>query len=79
MSDEFARPPNSNPHGKCTVRIDIPCSEKLKEDLTGIAFMHKQTLSEYLRDVLEVHAWGALSIRDKVVRIPRYDDGNNEQ
>lgn len=79
MSDEFSRPQYSNPRGKCTTRVDVPCSEALKEALTGLAFVHKQTMSEYVRDLLEEHVWGKLTILDRLNhrRIP--DDGRNEQ
>ena len=76
-TEEFARPARSSPLGKCTTRVDIPCAEKLKDDLTGLAFLHRQTVSEYVREVLEEHVYGKQIILDRVGRHRPGGDGSN--
>lgn len=73
----FSRSGRSSPLGKCSARMDIPCSDKLKDDLTGLAFMHRKTLSEYVREVLEEHTYGKLTIRDRLAVRPLDSDGEN--
>lgn len=45
--------------GKLTAHVHIVLSEEARDDLTGVAFAHNMSTSEYARHVLESHLYGA--------------------
>lgn len=57
--ESFAARGVSNPLGKLTAEVKIWLPEPLKDELTMLACLRRKTLSEYLREVLMVHAYGA--------------------
>ncbi|MNV60475.1 hypothetical protein D3C71_1529370 [compost metagenome] len=55
-----SRPAETSASGKCTERLDIPCTGDLYDAITALATMTGRTKAEYARAVLEQHAFGAL-------------------
>lgn len=49
-----------HPLGKCTEELKTQVPEQLKDELTALAVLRKQTPSEYLRDLITVHLYGHL-------------------
>lgn len=54
----FSRPVSPCPLGKCTDEIKTVVPEQVKEQLTALAILRGQTVSEYLRDLLVAHIFG---------------------
>lgn len=54
----FSRSGTSCPLGKCTDEVKVLVPEVLKEELTALAVLNGQCLSEYVRDVLLGHTRG---------------------
>ena len=52
----------SNPRGKLTAQLSIPCDETLREALTALAFLRNMTLAEYVRSVLTESCFGRVPI-----------------
>ncbi|WP_025139027.1 hypothetical protein [Achromobacter sp. DH1f] len=55
-----SRPSESSTGGKCTERLDIPCTADLYDAIAALATMSGKTKAEYARAVLEQHAFGAI-------------------
>lgn len=71
-----ARSGQSNPRGKLTERIEVQVDEETRRALDSLAFHNgRQTISEYVRGVLNETLWGRVDARDNK-RIPR-DDGES--
>jgi hypothetical protein len=45
---------------KCTHRLDIPVSERTHDAIAALAGMSGDTKAEYVRKVLEQHAFGMM-------------------
>ncbi len=78
LPSEYARPGHSSPDGKMTSRVDVPCTDRLAEALSGLAFIHGMTRAEYVREVLEEHAFGKVFILERIGRRPPGGNGSNE-
>ena len=55
-----SRPSETSAAGKCTERLDIPCTSDLYDAIAALATMSGKSKAEYARAVLEQHAFGAL-------------------
>ena len=58
----FARSGNTNPGGKLTMRIDIPCTEDLMDAITTLATLSGVPRAEYARRVLERAVFGEMAM-----------------
>lgn len=82
MIDEplLSRPASTDPGGKCTERIDVPCPSELAERLGALAALSSKSRAEYVRDLLSAHVYGEW---DRIQRILRSRepqvDGTNER
>lgn len=59
MSIPLSRSGDTNAGGKLCVHLAVVMSESMHDDLTGVAFAHGMSKSEYARHVLEQHLYGA--------------------
>lgn len=55
-----SRPSETSAGGKCTERLDVPCTSDLYDAIAALATMSGKTKAEYARAVLEQHAFGAI-------------------
>lgn len=55
-----SRPAETSAAGKCTERLDIPCTSDLYDAIAALATVSGKNKAEYARAVLEQHAFGAL-------------------
>jgi soluble P-type ATPase len=64
--------------GKLVESVNTPVSEELKEALIFLATACRMPLAQYVREVLESHAFGEqLRIQRMLPNKPRADDGRN--
>ncbi len=62
----FSRSGRSDAGGKCTTRIDIPCSIELEEAVIAMATMRGVPKAEFVRGLLERAVWGDLAMLRRV-------------
>ncbi len=55
---DFARSQHTSTLGKCTAEAKTLLPESVKEQLTALAVLNGQSLSEYLRDMCIEHTHG---------------------
>lgn len=58
----FARSGATNPGGKLTHRLDIPCTEDLADAISALATLAGMPKAEYARRILERAMFGELPI-----------------
>ena len=58
----FARSGTTNPGGKLTHRLDIPCTEDLIDAINALATLAGVPKAEYARRVLERAMFGELAV-----------------
>lgn len=57
--ESFAARGVSNPLGKLTAELKVWLPEGVKDDLTMLAVLNRQSVSEYVRDLCMLHTHGA--------------------
>lgn len=76
----FSRPASSCPYGKCDEEAKAKVPELIKDLLTTVAFNHRQTPSEYLRDLIVGHLLGAGRVmRAQSTGLPEYAEPDFDQ
>jgi len=56
-----SRPRDTNPAGKCTERLETLLPSEVFDAIGALASLSGKSKSEYVRAVLEQHAFGALN------------------
>lgn len=62
----FARGGSTNPGGKLTSRLDIPCTEKLADAIAALATLNGMPKAEYARWILERAMFGELPMAQRL-------------
>lgn len=76
MDTNLSRTGRSHPSGKMDVRIDVPMTEELHDDVSFMAKLHGMTKAEFIRYTLERVIFGELSIARQRTGIPQYAQGD---
>jgi len=76
METNLSRSGRSNPTGKMDVRIDVPMTEELHDEVLFMSKLHGMTKAEYIRYTLERVIFGELSIARQRAGIPQYAQGD---
>jgi hypothetical protein len=50
----FARSGKTQPGGKMTARLDIPCTEEMSDAVTAFAYLNRKPKAEVAREALEL-------------------------
>jgi len=58
----YSRSGSSCPFGKCTEEAKTVLPEETREQLTALAVLNKQSVSEYLRDMIFERVYGHIAI-----------------
>lgn len=62
----FSRSGHTSPWGKSDAELRVMLPERIKEEITAMAVLHGQSVSEYCRQVLVEHLHGSLvRLRDR--------------
>lgn len=61
----LARSGHTDPGGKMTSRLDVPCSDELNDAFITISTLRSRPKAECIRESLEQDAWGALAIAQR--------------
>lgn len=64
----LARGGTTNPGGKMTQRLDIPCTEELADAISALATLAGVPKAEYARRLLERAVFGELALARKARR-----------
>lgn len=64
--------------GKCTARIDVPCSEQMREDFRAYAHIHGIPPAEPGRQILEDFLYGRIGRIRRLASRVEAGDGRNE-
>lgn len=79
MSRGASRQPQPHPLGKCDTELKTQVPERMRDELTALATLRGQTLSEYVRDVFTRHLYGDLGALRMKERSPEGNGGIRAQ
>lgn len=79
MDTNLSRNGRSNPSGKMDVRIDVPMTEDLHDEVLFMAKLHNMTKAEFIRYTLERVIYGELAIAKHRAGIPQYAQGDESR
>lgn len=74
----YSRKGQTSPLGKCTDEIKSLVPEEVKAQLTGLSVLNGVPLSEYVRDVLIEHVYGAAHAMRLRAGLPIRREGNGQ-
>lgn len=74
--DRFSRNGVTAAEGKCTERIDVPCTEDLSEKLIALAVMAGRPKAEYARMLLTKAVEGEIAYHRSIGAVAAADDGS---
>lgn len=75
----LSRSGRSHPAGKMDVRIDVPMTEELHDEVLFMAKLHNMTKAEFIRYTLERVIFGEASIARNRAGIPNYAQGDESR
>ncbi len=79
MDTNLSRSGRTDPNGKMVVRIDVPMTEELHDEVLFMSKLHGMTKAEYIRYTLERVIFGELSIARQRTGIPQYAQGDESR
>jgi len=79
METNLSRSGRSNPSGKMDVRIDVPMTEELHDEVLFMSKLHGMTKAEYIRYTLERVIYGEQAMARHRAGIPQYAQGDQSR
>jgi hypothetical protein len=58
----MSRSATPDPFGKVSSEVKVGLPEEVRDHLAGLAALDGQTVSEYMRRVIEIHLYGELAM-----------------
>lgn len=79
METNLSRSGRSNPSGKMDVRIDVPMTEELHDEVLFMSKLHGMTKAEWIRYTLERVIFGEQFIARNRAGLPSYAQGDDSR